>query len=65
MKNDKIKLAYEEIVNEKNNSINEELKIKFNELCTYLSWIKEDLNSEEIKELNEKINAVKQILNKI
>ena len=37
MKNDKIKIAYEEIMNEKNNSINEELKIKFNELCTYLS----------------------------
>lgn len=65
MKNDKIKLAYEEIMNEKNNSINEELKIKFNELCTYLSWVKEDLDSEERKGLNEKINAVKQILDKI
>ena len=65
MKNDKIKISNEEIMNEKNNSINEELKIKYNELCTYLSWIKEDLNSEEIKELNEKINAVKQILGQI
>lgn len=65
MKNDKIKIAYEEIMNEKNNSINEELKIKFNELCTYLSWVKEDLDSEERKGLNEKINAVKQILDQI
>ena len=65
MKNDKIKIAYEEIMNEKNNSINEELKIKFNELCTYLSWVKEDLDSEERKGLNEKINAVKQLLDQI
>lgn len=71
MKNDKIKLAYEEmIVEDKEFSLPKEENIKllkqnFKDLTIFLSWVKEDIDSDITAQLNKLINAVESCIDRL